>query len=126
MGPFGSGAPRVRSMGCLTWQCRGTPVGGGEDVLILLHDLIHLLFSCRGALSGGHGHSLSLSLRANHRENKFPGLRNELTALFCSNQRDGGRRCYLWYLVQLIAQSDNKSTRPRLIHGMSLPQVWLA
>jgi hypothetical protein len=27
MGPLGSGAPGVRLMGCLTWQCRGTPAG---------------------------------------------------------------------------------------------------
>jgi hypothetical protein len=27
MGPLGSGTPGVRSMGCLTWKCRGTPAG---------------------------------------------------------------------------------------------------
>jgi hypothetical protein len=51
-----------------------------------------MLFLCSGALSGGHGHSLPLSLRADHQENKFPSFGNELTALFCSNQRDGGKR----------------------------------
>ena len=64
------------------------PCGGGEDVLVLLHDLVHLLLSCGGALSGGRGHRLLLSLRAYHQENKFLGFGNELTALFCSNQRD--------------------------------------
>jgi hypothetical protein len=81
MGPLGSGAPGVRSMGCLTWQCRGTPTGEGEDVLVLLHDIIHLLFSCSGALSGGHGHSLPLSLRVNHQEKKFLVL--EMSLLHC-------------------------------------------
>jgi hypothetical protein len=77
-------------------------------------------------MSGGRGHSLLLSLRVDHQENKFPGFGNELTALFCSNQRDGCRRCYFRYPVQLIAQINNNSMRPGLIHNMSLPQVWLA
>jgi len=42
------------------------PYGGGEDVLILLCDLVHLLLSCGGARSQGHGHCLLLSLRAYH------------------------------------------------------------
>jgi len=88
------------------------PYRGGEDVLILLHDLVHLLLSCGGALSVGHGHCPLLSLGAYHQESKFPDFGNELTALFCSNQRDSGRRCYLWYPIQLIPQSNNNNTRP--------------
>lgn len=56
---------------------------------------------------------------------KIPSFVNELTTLFCSNQRDGGRRCYLQYPIQLISQSKNNNARPWIIHSMSLPQVWL-
>jgi len=88
------------------------PCGGGEDDLILLHDLVHLYLSCGGALFGGRGHHLLLSLRAYHQENKFPSFVNELNTSFCSNQRDGSRWCYLWYLVQLISQSNNNNMGP--------------
>ena len=77
-------------------------------------------------MSGGRGHSLLLSLRVDHRENKFPGFGNELTTLFCSNQRDSGRNRHLWYPVQLNSQSKNNSVRPSLIQKMKLPQVWLS
>jgi hypothetical protein len=77
-------------------------------------------------MSGGSGHNLLLSLGADHQENKFSSFGNELTALFCSNQRDGGRRCYLRYPIHLIAKSNNNNTRPGLIHNMLLPQVQLA
>ena len=41
------------------------PCAGGEDVLVLLHDLVHML------LSRGRGHNLLLSLRVYHKERKF-------------------------------------------------------
>jgi len=75
---------------------------GGEVVLVLLHDLVHLLLSCRGGLSKGHGHHILLSLREYHQENKFPGFGNDLTALFCCNHRDGSRWCYLRILYNLF------------------------
>lgn len=50
-------------------------------------------------------------------ERKFLALRNDLTALLCSNQRDGGRRGYLRYLVQLISQSNNHQARSRVIYN---------
>jgi len=71
------------------------PCRGDEDVLVLLHDLVHLFLLCGGTLLGGRGHNPLLCERAYHKENKFLGFGNELTALFWSNQRDGGRRCYL-------------------------------
>ena len=77
-------------------------------------------------MSGGCGHNLLLALEVDHRENKIPSFGNELTALFCSNQRDIGRRWYLWYPVKLIDQSKNYSVTTRLIHCMPLPQLWLA
>ena len=40
-----------------------------------------------------------LEVVVNHKENKFPSLGNDLTALLCSDQREGGRQCYLWYHV---------------------------
>lgn len=55
------------------------------------------------------------------RGKKFPSFGNELTTLFWSNQKDGGRRSYLWYHVQTISKSNNNNTRPWLIHRMSLP-----
>lgn len=50
-------------------------------VLVLLHDLVHLLLPCRGALSRGRGHGLLFSVRAYHQENKFPIL--EMSLLHC-------------------------------------------
>ena len=67
------------------------------------NNLVHFFLSCRGAMSGGRGHSLFLALGVDHQENKFPGLGNELTALFFCNQRDSGRWWYLWYSVQFIS-----------------------
>ena len=98
--------------GVLDLKVQRHPCGGGEDVLILLHNLVHLLLSCGGALSGGCGHRLFLSLRVYHQENKFPSFGNELTALFHSNQIDGSRQCYLRYLIQLISQGNNNGTGP--------------
>jgi hypothetical protein len=77
-------------------------------------------------MSRYHGHSLLLSLRVDHQENKFLSFGNELSALFCSNQRDSIRQWYLSYHVKLISQGKNKNMRSRLTHRMSLPQVWLA
>ena len=67
-----------------------------------------MLLSCGGALFGGRGHNILLSLRVNHKENKFPSVGNDLIAFLHNDQRDGGRQYYLWYPVQLITQSNNK------------------
>jgi len=66
-------------------------------VLVLLHDLVHLILSYEGALSGGCGcgHNILLSLTLNHKEGKFLALENDVTAFIRSDQRDGGRWCYL-------------------------------
>jgi len=79
-----------------------------------------MLLLCEGDPSRNHGHNLILSLRANHKE-KNPSLGNDLTALLCSDQRDGGRRGYLWYPIQLITQINNHKAKSRLIYNMSLP-----
>ena len=50
--------------------------------MVLLHDLVHLLLSCGGALSGGCGHDLLLTLRVDHQENKLPGFGNDLMDFF--------------------------------------------
>ena len=104
------------------------PNGRGEDVLIFLHDLIHLLLLCGRALSRGHGggHTFPLTLRVNHEDEKVPFLSYDIIALLCRDERNGGRRCYLLYPIQFFAQSNNKSGRPRRINKMMLPQVWLA
>ena len=39
---------------------------GGEDVLVLLHDLVHLFLFYKGALSRGCGYHLLLSIRVYH------------------------------------------------------------
>ena len=54
---------------------------------------------CIGALPGSHGHNLLLVLGENHKENKFLGLVNDLTAFICNDQRDGGKWGYLRYPV---------------------------
>jgi hypothetical protein len=43
MGPLGSDAPGVRSMGCLTWKCRGTPTG---EVKMSLYSSMNLSICC--------------------------------------------------------------------------------
>ena len=75
---------------------------------------------------GSRGHNLLLSLMANHKKNKFPSLRNDLTALLYSDQRDGGRQGYLQYPVQLISQSNICRAKSRLIYNIPLPQVWFS
>jgi hypothetical protein len=85
-----------------------------------------MLLLCRGALPGSRGHNLLLALGANHKENEFPGLGNDLTAFLCSDQRDGCRRGHLRYPVQIISQSNNHRARSRPICSMSPPQVWFS
>ena len=60
--------------GVLDSTVRTHPCRGGDDVLILLHDLVHLFFPSGGALCGGRDHNLLLSLRADHEENTFSGF----------------------------------------------------
>ena len=45
IGPFGKGTPGIKSIECLTWQCRGTPIG---EVKMSLYSCITLsnYFSC--------------------------------------------------------------------------------
>ena len=33
---------------------------------------------------------------------------------------------YLWYSVEMTSQSNNDTTRSRLINSMALPHIWLA
>jgi len=63
-------------------------------------------------LCGGHGcgDKLLFPLRANHKEDEFYSLGDELTALLSIDQRNGGRQSYVWYHVQLSALS-NKTLR---------------
>lgn len=77
------------------------PCGQGEDVLVFFHDLIHLLVLHSGTLHGGYGcgHDLPLTLGTNKKENKYLGLRDDLTVLLSKDQRDGSRQCYLSDLV---------------------------
>ena len=84
---MGSSASGVRSMGCLTWQCQGTPIGE-EKISEYSYDLIYLLLLCGeiGHKDLGCGCDLSLVLRANHEEDKLPHLRDDLPALLIRDQ----------------------------------------
>jgi hypothetical protein len=62
-----------------------------------------------------------LTLRANHEEEKFPSLRDVLPALLGRDQGNITRRDCLRYLVQFPIQSNNNTTRPRLIYNMTFP-----
>lgn len=80
---------------------QGYPYGLGEDVLVLFHNLINLLLLRGGTLSRGHGcgHDLPLTLRVNHKENKFPSLGDYLNAFLISDQINHDMWGYFWYLV---------------------------
>jgi hypothetical protein len=54
----------------------------GEDILVFFHDLIHLLLLCGeiGCEVLGCGCDISLTLRGNHKEDKFISLRDDLPA----------------------------------------------
>jgi hypothetical protein len=62
----------------------------GEDIRVFFHDLIHFLLLCGeiGRRGPGCGCDLSLTLRANHEEDKFPGLRDDLPALLGRDQEN--------------------------------------
>jgi hypothetical protein len=61
------------------------------------------------------GCDLSLTLRGNHEEDKFPSLRDDLLALLGRDQGNITRRDCLRYPIQFPIQSNNNTTRPRLI-----------
>lgn len=68
---------------------------------ILFHDFINLLLLHGGTLFRGHGchHDITLTLRVNKKEKKFPGVGDDLNAFLSKDQRNGGRRGYLWYPI---------------------------
>jgi hypothetical protein len=92
-------------------------------VFLLFHDLIDLLISCGEVNHRGHGCgcNISLTLRANHEEDKLPSIRNYVLALVGRYQENGTRWDYLGYIVQIHAQSNNNIVRPRLIYNMMFP-----
>ena len=100
----------------------------GEDVVVCLHDLIHLFLLCRWVLCGGHGFCCDLSfiLRTNHKEYEFPYLGDYLLALLCCDDRYCSSRNCLWYPVEFISQSNNYTTKYRLIHNMEFPHIWFS
>jgi hypothetical protein len=64
------------------------------------------------------GWDLSLALRANYEEEKFPCLGDDLPTLLGRDQRNSTRRNCLGYPVKFPVQSNNKNKRPRLIYNM--------
>jgi hypothetical protein len=62
----------------------------------------------------------------NHKEDKLPSLKNDLPALLGIYQGNNTRWDYLGYPVQFPVQSNNNTTRPRLIYIMTFPQIRLA
>jgi hypothetical protein len=95
----------------------------GEDILVLLHDLIHLLLLCGEIVHIilGCGYDLFLTMRVNREEDRFPNLRDDLPAFLGRDQGNNTRRECLGYLVKFHVQSNNNTTRPRLIYKMMFP-----
>jgi hypothetical protein len=62
-----------------------------------------------------------LILRANHKEDKLPFLRDDISALLGRDEGNStGWNC-LGYPVQFLVQSNNNIARPRLIYNMKFP-----
>ena len=101
---------------------------GSEDVLVCFNDLVHFSVSCRGTMCRGGrcGRGLSFPFWTNHQEDEFVGLGDHLLALLSCDERDRGSGNYLWYPVALFSQSNNDTTRPRFIHNMTFPHIWLS
>ena len=119
---MGSDAPRFKLMGCLTWKYRGTPVGE-EKISEYSSMTLSTCFCCVEIVHRGPGcgYDLLLSLRANHEEDKFSGLRDDLLTLLDKYQGNNTRRDCLRYPVQFPVQSNNNTTRPRLIYSVKFP-----
>jgi hypothetical protein len=64
---------------------------------------------------------LSVILRANHEEGKLPHLRDDLPAFLSRDQGNNTRWDCLRYPVQFHVQSNNNTTRPRIIYNMTFP-----
>jgi hypothetical protein len=62
-----------------------------------------------------------LTLRVNHEEDKLLSLRDDLPTLLGRDQGNNTRWDYLGYPVQFPIQSNNNTTRPRLIYNMTFP-----
>jgi hypothetical protein len=83
----------------------------GEDILVFFHDIIHLFLLCGEICRRGPrcGCDISLTMRVNHEEDKFLGLRDDLPALLGRDQGNNTRRDWLKYLVQFPVQSNNNT-----------------
>ena len=104
------------------------PSRQGEYFFVILDYFIHLLLlgketPCRGF---GNCSDLPITFRLNHTEEKCFGMTNHLYALLNRDQRNCNIWDYLWYLVELISQSNNDTTGPRFINNMTLPHIWLS
>jgi hypothetical protein len=95
----------------------------GEYIRVFFHNLIHLILFCGeiGRRGPGYGYDISLTLRENHEEDKFIGLRDDLPALIGRDQGNNTRRDYLGNPIQFPIQSNNKTTRSRIIYNMTFP-----
>jgi hypothetical protein len=63
----------------------------------------------------------SLILRVSHEEDKLPRLRDDLPTFLSIDQGNITRWDSLMYPVQFPVQSNNNTTRPRLIYNMKFP-----
>jgi hypothetical protein len=57
----------------------------------------------------------------NHEEHKLPDVRYDLLAFLGKDKGNGSWWDYLGYPIQFLVQSNNKTTRPRLIYNMTFP-----
>jgi hypothetical protein len=74
-----------------------------------------------GRGGSGCGYDISLTLRENHEEDKFLGLRDDLPKLLGKDQGNSTRRDCLRYPIQFLVQSNNNTTSYRLIYMMMFP-----
>jgi hypothetical protein len=103
------------------------PSRRGKHVFVLFYDLVHLLILCRETPCRGFGgcSDLLFTFRSNHKDDKYPNLRDHLSALLLRYLRDYISWDCLRYPIEFISQSNNDTTRPRFINNMTLPHIWL-
>jgi hypothetical protein len=75
-------------------------------------------FSCEDP---GCGCDLSVIMRENHKEEKLPFIRDDLSTFLGRYQGNSTGWDFLRYPVQFLVQSNNNNARSRLIYNMTFP-----
>ena len=127
IGPFGKGAPGIKSIECFTWQCKGSLVG---EVNMSLYSsmIVSTCFYCVAGLSAEVVDMSTIFFSLWERTMKrinFPVCVMTF-ALFGWDQRDGSLWGYLWNPVESFIRSNDDTMRSRIIYNMLFPHIWLA